>query len=198
MTYKVITISREFGSAGRTIGRILADELGIKCYDREIIEEVAERSGLAESYIENKGEYSSQGRFSSMLGRGYYPGMTNEDQIWQIQSAIIKELADKESCVIVGRCADYILKDREDVLKVFVHADIEKRAKRIVEVYGETSEEPLKRLKDKDKQRRAYYQIYTEIEWGDARHYEVCLDSGQLGIENCVAILKGIVERSAE
>ncbi|MBR2727787.1 MAG: cytidylate kinase-like family protein [Solobacterium sp.] len=194
MTYKVITISREFGSAGRTIGRQLADELGIKCYDREIIGEVAERSGLAESYIESKGEDSSQGRFSSMLGRGYYQGMTNEDQIWQIQSGIIKELADKESCVIVGRCADYILKDRDDVLKVFVHADIEKRAKRIVEVYGETAEKPLKRLKDKDKQRRAYYQIYTEIEWGDARNYEVCLDSGELGIDTCVQILKTIVK----
>ena len=111
-----------------------------------------------------------------------------------IQSGIIKELADKESCVIVGRCADYILKDRDDVLKVFVHADIEKRAKRIVEVYGETAEKPLKRLKDKDKQRRAYYQIYTEIEWGDARNYEVCLDSGELGIDTCVQILKTIVK----
>ena len=196
MTYKVITISREFGSAGRTIGRQLADELGIKCYDREIIGEVAERSGLAESYIESKGEDSAQGRFSSMLGRGYYPGMTNEDQIWQIQSGIIRELAEKESCVIVGRCADYILKDRADVLKVFVHADIEKRAQRIVEVYGETAEKPLKRVKDKDKQRRAYYQIYTEIEWGDARNYEVCLDSGELGIDTCVKILKTIVNHS--
>ncbi len=194
MTYKVITISREFGSAGRTIGRMLADELGIKCYDREIIEQVAARSGLAESYIENKGEYSSQSRFSSMLGRGYYPGLTNEDQIWQIQSAFIKELAENENCVIVGRCADYILKDRDDVLRAFIHADIEKRAKRIVDVYGETSEEPLKRLKDKDKQRRAYYQIYTEIEWGDARNYQICLDSGELGIERCVAILKELAQ----
>ncbi|MCR5230804.1 MAG: cytidylate kinase-like family protein [Solobacterium sp.] len=198
MAYRIITISRQFGSAGRTIGRMLAAELGIKCYDREIIEEVAQRSGLAKEYIESRGEYSVQGTFGAVLNRGYYGGLTNEDRIWQIQCDIIRELAEEESCVIVGRCSDYLLKDRPDVLRVFVHAPIEWRAKRIVNVYGETEEEPEKRLKEKDKHRAAYYNIYTDMKFGDARNYDLCLNSASLGIDSCVSIIRQLVKQSGE
>ena len=101
----------------------------------------------------------------------------------------IEELAAKESCVIVGRCADYILKDKADLLKVFIHADIEKRAKRIVEVYGESDESPEKRLLDKDKRRKAFYQFYTDLEWGNVNNYHLALDSGEIGIEKCIDII---------
>ena len=99
------------------------------------------------------------------------------------------ELAEQGPCVIVGRCADYILKDTADCLKVFVHADMEKRAERIVRIYGETEEAPVKRLKDKDKRRAAYYKFYTDCEWGDVRNYHLTLDSGALGIETCVELI---------
>ncbi len=192
MSYKIITISRQFGSGGRTIGRKLADELGIKCYDREIIDKVAEQSGFDKKYISEKGEYVPSGVFGTMMNRWSYNGPTNEEKIWQIQSAYIKDLAEKESCIIVGRCADYLLSERDDVLKVFIHADDNYRAERIVKLYGESDINPEKRLRDKDKHRAAYYQIYTDMTFGDALNYDVCLNSGNIGEDKCVEILKDI------
>ena len=112
--------------------------------------------------------------------------------MWNAQRKIILELADKEPCVIVGRCADYILRDRNDCLKVFIHADMESRAKRIVEVYGEREEAPEKRLKEKDKRRSAYYHFYTDSDWGDMMNYDIALNSGELGIEKCVDIISSV------
>jgi cytidylate kinase len=192
MSYKIITISREFGSGGRTIGRKVADALGIKCYDREIIDQVADESGFDREYIKEKGEYVPHGRIGNLMNRWSYYGPTNEERIWQIQSDIILDIADRESCVIVGRCADYLLKDRDDVLKVFLHADMAYRAERIVRLYGETDQKPEKRLTDKDKQRKAYYQIYTDLEYGDARNYHLCLNTGALGEAYCVNLLKDV------
>lgn len=197
MKKKIITISRQFGSGGRTIGKQLADELGVKCYDREIIEKVAEKSGFAEEYIADRSEYGQRAAFSNFFAdRSFGNGLSNEDQIWTIQSRFIQELAAKEECVIVGRCADYILKERNDVLRVFVHADLDKRAQRVVEVYGENPEvSTLKRLKQKDKKRATYYQFYTDMSFGDARNYHICLDSGELGIDTCVSIIKELALR---
>lgn len=194
MSYKIITISRQFGSGGRTIGKKLAEQLNIKCYDKEIIDQVAEQSGFDKTYISEKGEDVKGGIFGTMMNRWSYNGPTNEERIWQIQSGIIKDIAEKESCVIVGRCADYLLADREDVLKVFIHADEDYRADRIVRLYGETDVDPKRRLKDKDKHRAAYYQIYTDLTYGDARNYHICLNSGAIGEDNCVAILRNIVQ----
>ena len=147
---KIITISREFGSGGRTIGKNLAEKLGVPCYDGEIIEKVAIESGFAEEYIKEKGEYTQPSLLMGLLNsRAIYTGPSNEDKIWLIQCRVIKELAEKGPCVIVGRCADYILRDRDDVMKVFVYADFEARAKRIVEVYGEMEDAPAKRLREK-------------------------------------------------
>ena len=189
----IIVISRQFGSAGRTIGKETAKRLGIPCYDREIIEQVAENSGFAKEYIENQGEYSSH---KTWLGRALesanrFDGMSNQDKIWVEQRKIILGFA-SSPWVIVGRCADYILKDMDCVLKVFIHADDKFRAERIVREYGEQTDKPEKRLKDKDKRRAAYYKKYTETEWGIAANYHIALDSGKLGIEKCVDILTDI------
>lgn len=128
--YRVITISREFGSGGRTIGREVARQLGIKCYDSELIEKIAEESGLARDYIADKGEYAAHSNWfaNAFAASRSYSGMSTQDYLWTVQRKIILDLAEKESCVIVGRCADYILQDRNDCLRVFIHADMQKRA----------------------------------------------------------------------
>lgn len=185
MKNRIITISREFGSGGRTIGRKVAENLGIPCYDAELIQKIAQESGFAENYIKEAGEYAPGGFLASALSNRAF-GPTNEDYLWNIQYQVITDLAEKESCVIVGRCADYILKDKADCLTVFIHADMDFRANRIVSVYGEREESPEQRLKDKDKRRAAYHRFYTNMKWGQAQNYHLCLDSGVLGIDKCV------------
>ena len=191
MKNRVITISREFGSGGRTIGKIVAQELGIPCYDAEIIQAIAQESGFSEGYIREAGEYTPGGVLANVFSNRVY-GPTNEDYLWTIQYQIITELARKGSCVIVGRCADYILRDTADCLKVFVHADLNFRAKRIVEVYGERDASPEQRLKDKDKRRAAYHRFYTDKKWGQSQNYHVTLDSGVLGLERCTEIIRSL------
>ena len=162
MKSRVITISREFGSGGRTIGKKTAEKLNIPCYDSQLIQKIAAESGFNEEYIKEAGEYAPGGFLSSALShRGI--AITNEDYIWEIQCRTITDLAQQGPCVIVGRCADYILRDKADCLKVFIHADLDFRAKRIVEVYGEREQSPQQRLKDKDKRRAAYHRFYTDM-----------------------------------
>lgn len=185
MNNRIITISREFGSGGRTIGRKVAEKLGIPCYDAELIHKIAQQSGFSENYIKDAGEYTPGGFLSSAL-TNRSAGPTNEDYLWNIQYQIITELAEKGPCVIVGRCADYILKDKADCLTVFIHADLDFRANRIVQEYGEREESPKQRLKGKDKRRAAYHRFYTDMKWGHARNYHLCLDSGVLSIDKCV------------
>lgn len=188
MKQGIITISREFGSGGRTIGKMVAQKLGISCYDAELITEMAKQSGFAESYVKEAGEYTPGGFLDALL-TNRNSGPTNEDILWQIQCNVIADLAKKGPCVIVGRCADFILKDRPDVLKVFVRADMAFRAKRIVEEYGERTETPEQRLKDKDKRRSTYYRFYTGQKWGQVRSYDMTLNSGKLGIEKCAELI---------
>lgn len=188
MENRIITISREFGSGGRTIGKMVAEKLGIPCYDAEIIQKMADETGFAPDYVKEAGEYSP-GSFLSAAFSNRMFGPTNEDILWQHQYRVITELAEKGPCVIVGRCADYILEDKADCLKVFIHADLEFRAKRIVEVYGERAESPEERIKDKDKRRAAYHRFYTNMKWGYAQNYDLTLNSGVLGIDNCVDII---------
>ena len=189
--FKIIAISRQFGSGGRTIGKLLSEQLNIPLYDREIISHVAKESGFAESYIEEKGEYGSSDKASGMfINRSCYTSASNEDTIWNFQTKFITEHAEKEPCIIIGRCADYILRDRPDVLRVFIHADMEERIKRITEVCKINDSAPEKLLHQKDKRRAAYYQFYTDIKWGDTKNFHITLDSSAFGIEKCVEILK--------
>lgn len=191
MKNRIITISREFGSGGRTIGKKVADELGIPCYDNELLQKIAEESGFSENYIKDTGEYAPGGFLASAFShRG--SGPNNADYLWEIQYKLITELAEKGPCVIVGRCADYILRDKANCLRVFVHADMDFRAKRIVDVYGEREESPEQRLKDKDKRRAAYHRFYTDMKWGHAQNYDITLNSGTLGIDTCVRIIKSL------
>ena len=189
--FKIIAISRQFGSGGRTIGKLLAEKLNIPLYDREIISQVAKESGFAESYVEEKGEYGSSDKAAGMfINRSCYSSASNEDTIWNFQTKFIKEHAEKEPCIIIGRCADYILSNRLDVLRVFIHADMKERIKRISEVYKINDSDPEKLLHQKDKRRAAYYQFYTDIKWGDTKNFHITLDSSAFGIEKCVQILK--------
>ena len=189
MKNRIITISREFGSGGRTIGKKTAEVLGIPCYDSELIQKIAQESGFDARYIKDAGEYAPGGFLVSAFSNRAF-GPTNEDYLWEIQCRIITELAEKEPCVIVGRCADYILRNKADCLKVFIHADMAFRAHRIVAVYGERDQSPEQRLKDKDKRRAAYHRFYTNMKWGHAQNYDITLNSGALGIDKCVDILR--------
>ncbi len=190
MSNKVITISREFGSGGRTVGKMVAEKLGIPCYDQEIIQKIVEESGYCEDFVAEHSEHAAYGNWLSnaFAFRDYY-GNSIQDKIWFAQLKTIVELANKGPCVIVGRCADFILKETADCLKVFIHADPKARAQRIVEQYGESTQAPERRLKDKDKRRAAYYQMYTDQKWGDNKNYDIALSTSSLGIDKCVDII---------
>jgi len=194
MEKKIITISREFGSGGRTIGRKVAEELGIPFYDKELVEQIAVESGFAPKFIEEHGEHSPSGSFFSYAFApqgvpGIMNGLSTADFLWNIQCNVILQLADKGPCVIVGRNADYILKDRQDALHVYVFADAPYRAERIVRLYGESEKSPEQRLNEKDKRRRVNYQHYTGRTWGQAQNYDLCLDTGVLGEDFCKDVI---------
>ena len=200
---KIITISREFGSGGRTVGRMVADKLGIPFYDKELVDQIAVESGFAPKFVEENGEHSPG---SSLFSYAFAPqgvpgvmnGLSTADFLWNIQCSVILQLAEKGPCVIVGRNADYILKDREDALHTFIFADMAFRAERIVKRYGESDKSPETRLQEKDKRRRVNYQHYTGRTWGQAQNYNICLDTGVLGIEQSADIICQAVMRSRE
>lgn len=200
MTKKIITISRAFGSGGRTIGKEVAKRLNIPYYDKELVDKVAEESGFHADFIEEAGEYAPVTN-SFLFNIAVSPNpmammntMSMADQLFVCQTNVIRRLADEGPCVIIGRCADYILKDRDDCLHVFIHADMAHRAERIVRLYGETKQSPEKRLTDKDNKRRVYYKHYTNRNWGEAQNYHVCLNSGLVGVEKCADIIVDIAK----
>ena len=201
MEKKIITISREFGSGGRSIGRAIAQKLGIPFYDKELVDQIAVESGFAPKFVEEHGEHSpGKSLFSYAFAHNGMPGVMNglstADFLWSIQCNVILQLADKGPCVIVGRNADYILKDRPDCLHAFIHADMDYRAERIVRLYGESEKSPEARLNEKDKRRRVNYQHYTGRNWGVAQNYDICLCSSTIGEEACVDLIVSIVNAS--
>ena len=201
MEKKIITISREFGSGGRTIGRKVAEELGIPFYDKELVDQIALESGFAPKFVEEHGEHSpGRSLFSYAFAPQGVPGIMNglstADFLWNIQCSVILQLADKGPCVIVGRNADYILKDRPDCLHAFIHASMPYREDRIVRLYGESEKSPAARLQEKDKRRRVNYQHYTGRSWGQAQNYDICLDSSSIGIDHCAQIIIDLVKNS--
>lgn len=201
MEKKIITISREFGSGGRSIGHAVAEKLGIPFYDKELVDQVALESGFAPNFVEEHGEHAPGKSFLSYAFGGHgVPGVMNglstADFLWNIQCNVILQLADKGPCVIVGRNADYILKDRKDTLHVFIHADKEFRADRIVRLYGESEKSPESRLNEKDKRRRVNYQHYTGRTWGVAQNYDVCFNSAKLGVDTVADMIVEIIKNS--
>ena len=194
----VITIGRQYGSGGAETGKKLAEELGIGFYDKNILRMNSDESGIKESYFHladekagNKLLYKIIASLTPEKGApSFGSDLISADNLFRFQSEVIRKLAAEESCVIIGRCADYILRDRPDVLRVFIHADMEERIKRITEVYKINDSDPEKLLHQKDKRRAAYYQFYTDIKWGDTKNFHITLDSSAFGIEKCVEILK--------
>lgn len=190
MAKRIITISREFGSGGRFIGEEVAKKLGIKYYDKDIIGQIAEKSGFSPKYIQENAELSpKKGLFAYAFAGRDITGKSVEDMVYEVQRKVIMEIAEKESCVIIGRNADFILKDREDVLNVFIHGDEPEKVKRICKLYHVTETDAIKMMADIDKRRMTNYRFYTDQKWGMAGNYTLSLNSSQLGYDRCEQIV---------
>lgn len=184
----IITISREYGSGGRLIAKKIAEKIGYRFYDREIILKLAEKTGFAEKFIEENSEYSVNSILNYNLLVRNTNGQSIEDYLWKVQRSLILDIAKEGKCVIVGRCADYILNNRTDVLNIFIYADDNFKIKRVKNIYEE-DKNILKTIHEKDKRRKANYNFYTDEEWGMAKNYHLCLDSSYLGIDKCVDMI---------
>ena len=182
----IITISREYGSGGRYIGKMIAQKLGIKLYDKEFVLKLADSTGLSTEYIENN---EQRRKVLESLNNGYYSGLTNADELFIRESELIKEVSQKESCVIVGRCADFILKDNKNVIKIFVDSSMENKVKRATTYYHLNNENAKKEISRINKLRANHYKYYTEKDWNDPSNYDICINSDSLGIENCVDLI---------
>ena len=190
MAKRIITISREFGSGGRFIGEEVAKKLGIAYYDKNIINEIAEKSGLSPEYIQEKAELSpKKGLFGYAFAGRDITGKSVEDMVYETQRKVILDLVEKEPCVIIGRNADYILKERDDVLNVFIHGNMSEKIQRITRLYNVEEKVAVKMMEDTDKRRMTNYNFYTDQKWGKASNYTLCLNSSQLGYDRCEKII---------
>ena len=193
----IITIGREFGSGGHEIGIELAKALGVKCYDKQLIEIAAKESGLSEEVMKAQDESRSNSLIYTLAmdsySYGYPAGIYTEtplnEKVFNAQQDVIKEIAARESCVIIGRCADYTLEDDPDLINVFIHADKEFRTKRVAAELQVNESKAKDAIQKKDKQRASYYNYYTSKKWGDSRSYHLTLDSSALGIDKCVEMI---------
>ena len=191
----VITIAREYGSGGRYIGKLVAEKLGIKLYDKEFVKKVAEETGLSEEFIKNN---EQKREALADLNNGYYFGLNNADELFLKESEIIKNTAEKESCVIVGRCADFILNDRKDVTKVFIYSNMKNKVKRATEFYGLDKAKAEKEITRINKLRANHYKHYTEKEWNNPNNYDICINSDTLGVEKSADLICEIVNKKTD
>ena len=190
MTKRIITISREFGSGGRFVGEEVAKKLGVAYYDKDIIGQIAKQSGFAPEYIKENAELSpKKGLFAYAFSGRDITGKSVEDMVYEAQRKVILEIAEKESCVIIGRNADFILRDRNDVLNVFIHGNMPEKTQRIIGLYHVEEKEAVKMMADTDKRRMTNYNFYTDQKWGKASNYTLCLNSSQLGYDRCEKII---------
>ena len=187
----IITISREYGSGGRYIGKLVAEKLGIKLYDNEFVLKMAEDTGLSAKYIEDN---EQKRNILDNFNNGYYYGLNNSDELFIKESELIKEIANKESCVIIGRCADFILKDRNNVLKVFVSSSMDDKIKRATSFYGLDKSKAEKEINRINKLRANHYKYYTEKEWNNPSNYDICINSDAIGVENAANLICEIVK----
>ncbi len=199
MEHFVITIARGYGSGGRTIGKILAEELGVHFYDRELLRLASDESGINEELFGRVDEQLKQSLLYR-IARKEYKGQLippdredfiSNDNLFNYQAKVIRELAEQESCIIAGRCADYILKDMDNVIKIFVHASLSDCVARLEGMFSLPPKELEKKILATDKRRAEYYKYYTGRNWEDAKNYDLCLNSRQLGFDKCVQIIKG-------
>lgn len=196
----IVTIARGYGSGGRTIGKMLADRLGVKFYDKDLIRMASDVSGINESLFGQSDEKTRSGVFGKpgvYKGEVIAPGKSgfiSEENLFNYQAMVIKQIAGEGSCVIVGRCADYVLRDDPSVVRVFIYADEEACIKNAADVKGITDRrEAIKTIDSTDKERAAYYKAHTGREWIDARNYDLCLNSGDLGFDKCVEIITNFI-----
>ena len=197
----VITIGRQFGSGGRKIGRKLADLLGIDFYDKGLIAIAAKESGLSENLFDGIDEKPTNSLlYSLVMGLQsdrhglYHSGeILNSDTVFRIQSQVIENLAIERSCVIVGRCADYVLRDFPGVINIFIHASEEFKLERVMRIYKQKEKEALELMRKTDKKRANYYNFYTNREWGGVKSYHITIDSSVLGIDGSAKILSDFV-----
>lgn len=195
---RVIVISREYGSAGSRIGRLLAQELGLPFYDKSFVDKAVKNSGLPEDFVEKEEQKFISSLLFNLATGGYGNDKDGSDEAFIAESNAIKQLAQQGSCVIVGRCADYILKDECEVFSVFIHADMECRVKRCVEEYGLSAKRVEQQIRDKDRIRARHYEYYTDRAWGDRKNYHLCINSGLLGVDNSVQLLRHAWELTQE
>lgn len=198
----VIAITRSCGSGGTTIGSMLADDFGIAMYDRELLRLASEDSGIHEELFMNADE-RVKNSLLYRVSKKVYTGelippesndFTSNDNLFNYQAKILRELAERESYVVIGRCADYILKDRKNVFKIFLYASNEECIKHEVKVLCTTEKEAIKHIKKMDKYRSEYYSYHTGKKWEDAKNYDLSLDTGKLGYEKCMEYIKYYME----
>lgn len=198
MANKIYTIGREFGSGGREVGEKLAAKLGIKLYDKELLQQAAKDSGFCEEIFENHDEKPTNSFLYSLVMDTYsvsgysaapFLDMPLNHKVFLAQFETIKKIAEKESCVIVGRCADYALSDNPDCINVFIHADLDVRIKNVSKNLNITENKARDIINKTDKQRASYYNYYTSKKWGDSKSYNLSLDAGKLGTDNCVEMI---------
>ena len=200
---KIITVSREFGSGGRSIAKKTAERLGYKYYDKELVRHVAEQTGFAPKFIEEQGEYAPSKNklayaFTVPGTAGIMGGMSAPDYLWNAQRKVILELAKEGNCVIVGRCGDYVLRDHPGTLSVFVYAPTEARIKRIMERHSVGYDEAKDLMNKTDRRRINYYNFYTGRKWGKFDHYDLMINSHLLGIEGSAQLIADMAERFKE
>ena len=205
MSKQIITISREFGSGGRSVGHRVAGLLNVPYYDKELVKQVAVETGFDEKFIEQEGEYASP--WQSLLSyafaggggvRQHMNGLSTADFLWVIQCRVILDLAEKGPCVIVGRCADYILQGREDCFHVFITGALPDRANRVIAEHGVAVDAARSHVKERDRKRSSYYKHITDQVWGMAANYDLCLNSSKLGIDRCVELILASVDMGTD
>lgn len=201
MSSLIITISREYGSGGGLIGEKLAEALGISCYDKLLLQLAAAKSGLSPEFVERSEEQVTSSFLYnlSMISQSttnffYGYDVPLGDKVFFAQTAVIKELAERESCVIVGRCSDYILRSRENCLKVFIYAPKEDRVVRLMERYGVSEKEAKDKIHKFDRARANYYKNYTGEPWGSVKAHDLCINTAISGIEGAVKIIRSMVD----
>ena len=199
----VITIGREFGSGGLDIGRMLSENLNVKCYDKELLAMAASESGLCREIFENHDEKPTNSFLYSLVMDTYsvsgytsapFLDMPLNHKVFLAQFEAIKNLAKKESCIIVGRCADYALAEHPNCINVFIHADMAFRIDHIMQTFGLSKEKAADMIHKTDKKRASYYNYYSSKKWGDSRSYHLTLDSSQLGLQGCSEMILNYIE----
>lgn len=198
----VITIARSYGSGGRTMGKLLAENLGMKYYDRELMKIASEKSGINEALFGQADEKLKNSSLLRIMKKAYKgekispdsDDYVSNDNLFHLQSEVIKELAEEEDCVIIGRCADYVLKDNPNVIRLFCYAPLQDCIERERQLSGLEDKEIIKKINKIDKHRAEYYKYYTGKEWNDARNYDLCLNTTSMSYEELIQVVKAYIQ----